>query len=112
MTQWGFDACRRISDTGDFVIVYDDDDEDNQDDVLGDTTRRRRYLQEDDCPFVQDIFLNPCNILLCTDFGLNDPSCQEYIIGYCKENYAHEPIACAEYLDLFISCDFNVLSDD
>ena len=100
INSWGFDACRRIGADDDAIIIFEDD-------MFGDDTRGR-HLQGADCPFVQNTFRNPCELPLCTDFGLEDSNCQDYIIDYCQTDYDEEVAACAEYLDRFISCEFNV----
>ena len=37
--------------------------------------------------------------------------CQEAIVNYCSQsaNYEGDPLACAEYLDLYVDCIYNVM---
>lgn len=66
----------------------------------------RRFLQET-CPFFDATENNPCT--RCPDFF--DPSCEDYLVTYCKAKYEEEYSGCAEFLDLFVVCGYNVLSE-
>ncbi|CAB9514520.1 Furin-like protease 1, isoform 1 [Seminavis robusta] len=81
VNSWGFDACSKKN-----------------------NNNARRRLQTT-CPFVADN--NPCN--QCADWTSSD--CEAEIVTFCTEHYETEMLGCAEYLDLFITCGYNVLSD-
>ncbi|CAB9503760.1 Furin-like protease 1, isoform 1 [Seminavis robusta] len=82
VNSWGFDACDHKQ------------------------TPQRKLQRR--CPFQTRNILNPCLQPQCN--VLDSPECQAYVVPYCQQFYENEYQACAEYLDLFISCRFNVLS--
>ena len=64
-----------------------------------------RRLQQ--CMFSPDHPDSPCEI--CEDFsftGKSPDGCEEAVSKYCLDNYEMDPIACAEHLDLFVSCEY------
>jgi len=112
VNSWGLDACDRIDildDNNDDLIV-DDEGDDFLERKYNNNNQRRLQLEQNKCPFVYDVLENPCNLPICQE-SINHPICQEYIILYCSTHYEFETVACAEFLDLFINCHFNVLSD-
>jgi len=84
VNSWNFDSCAK-------KLVHD----------------RRRFLQQLTCPFVEPTNLNPCRECVY----LSDAECEEYIVQYCTTRYEKEYPGCAEFLDLFVVCGYNVLSD-
>jgi Subtilase family len=85
INSWGFDACRPVED--------------------GQSNRNLRYLQHR-CPFQLETIDNPCYHPACTLF--NETICAQYTAEYCRMNFALENKGCAEYLDTFLSCEYNV----
>lgn len=83
INSWNFDACSK-------------------------RMRDDRFLQDDGlCPFSNPTEINPCRE--CPDFS--DPDCEDYIVTFCSQKYEEEYSGCAEFLDLFVACGYNVLSD-
>ncbi|CAB9496302.1 Furin-like protease 1, isoform 1 [Seminavis robusta] len=74
---------------------------------------RTRFLQQQ-CPFEVDHQISPCRIcggnLENNGMDLEDGLCRRSIIHHCTQFYELDPIACAEYLDLFVDCNYHALS--
>ena len=66
--------------------------------------RRNRHLAE--CPFDSDNPDNPCDA--CETF-FDDPStCLDAITDYCTFNFENDPIACEDFLDIYVTCDYTI----
>lgn len=76
------------------------------------TTARR--LQSQACPFDLNHPTSPCNNEDCgagaAFSGALTPLCEEAIVAYCSTLYENDPVACGEYLDLYVTCSFHSLS--
>jgi hypothetical protein len=74
-------------------------------------TRFRRKLQE--CPFPPES--TPCQTCgATTTFGGDElgPECKDAIKDYCFNNYEMSPDACADYLEVYVYCDFHSLNSE
>ncbi|CAB9505040.1 Furin-like protease 1, isoform 1 [Seminavis robusta] len=63
------------------------------------------------CPFqvdTQDSPCEPCGGV--NQFDSTTWECEAGITKYCSKYYELDPIACGEYLDLYVTCDFHTLS--
>jgi hypothetical protein len=93
---------------------------------MGYYNRRRRQQQQqdgqDDCIFDPNHPISPCR---SCDFSaahqhvdhilpsdLLGRECESAIVYYCAVNYEQDATACSEYLDLFVSCGYNTISDE
>lgn len=66
-----------------------------------------RHLQT--CPFKEDRPESPCSI--CgNNFGTQD--CEFAIVDYCSIFYEFDALACADYLDLYVDCNYHVLAPE
>jgi Subtilase family len=89
--------------------------------------QQRRQLQEETipCRFEYDHDISPCRICVQDDayddhnidnnnnsksMNLTDKSCRQSIIYHCTNFYESDSIACAEYLDLFVDCQYHALT--
>lgn len=93
VNSWGFDSC------------YIHTDKDISLAALSEGGGRR--LQGASCPFVMEGDENPC--VHCEDTA--SAECETYIAQYCQLHGEEEHTACTEYLDTFMDCHFNVLSE-
>ena len=79
-------------------------------------TEIKQQLQQQDtikqltCPFSSDHPESPCGECGATFAQVLTPDCEEAIKDYCSDKYELDPIACGEYLDLYVSCQFHSLS--
>lgn len=91
---WGIDACRRLQ---------KDDDSRGQ-------LQQPRWKSQENCPFSQTTEGSPCSLDVCNDF-FSSKDCETSIVDYCEVNYEVDVAACIEVLDLFVSCEYETLSE-
>ncbi|CAB9496274.1 Furin-like protease 1, isoform 1 [Seminavis robusta] len=80
--------------------------------------RRKRHLQETDntqeCIFDDTHPASPCSFCTSlTDASQPDVSiaCTQAIEEYCTDQYENDPVACSEWLDIYVSCEYHALSE-
>ena len=59
--------------------------------------------------FNSEHFRSPCEA--CSG-GTDTLECEEGIIRYCQTFYELDPVACSNYLDLFVTCEYAALGAD
>jgi Subtilase family len=82
--------------------------------------QQHRRLEEEQqkrqCLFEYDHDIAPCRVCGQDDntsnssMNLTDKFCRQSIMYHCTNFYEQDPIACAEYLDLFVDCQYHALS--
>lgn len=74
------------------------------------TRQQQDSLKQMACPFLPDHPESPCEECGATFEQVLTEECESSIVKYCKSNYEDDPVACGEYLDLYVSCEFNTMS--
>ncbi|CAB9496298.1 Furin-like protease 1, isoform 1 [Seminavis robusta] len=72
---------------------------------------RGRRLQQ--CLFSSEHPDSPCKA--CGEFTALDElseECEAAVGNYCRENYVDDRVACSEFLDLFVDCEYHILPMD
>lgn len=70
--------------------------------------RRSRRKLQGTCPFSSGSL--PCQVCNFAAGALSE-DCSLAISVYCIEGYENDPIACAEYLDLYVDCGYNAIEE-
>lgn len=73
---------------------------------------RSRRLQQ--CPFTSTTTTSPCLATACSSIDWSNPSpsieCEAAISIHCISSFESDVQACTNFLDLFVTCEFNTLS--
>ena len=64
------------------------------------------------CPFQPDATDSPCQACGGNAFNAQTPECEAAITKYCSTKYELDPVACGEYLDLYVTCSCHTLSQN